>query len=116
MADVFNQEFVVAIIIAFSAYIILRGIAIFFGKAGKGYLENIESPRKVFLQLIGVYYVVSGGLGLMIPRLEWKTEDIYFAIAYFAIISVVFWAGLDFFIKRDKKKQLQRSEGENAQV
>ncbi|NQD69053.1 hypothetical protein HP456_24530, partial [Bacillus haikouensis] len=47
MADVFNQEFVVAIIMAFSAYIILRGIAIFFGKAGKGYLENIESPKKL---------------------------------------------------------------------
>ncbi|MGR3763379.1 hypothetical protein [Rossellomorea sp. NS-SX7] len=109
MANVFNQEFVVAIIIAFSAYIILRGIAIFFGKAGKGYVENIEAPRKLFLQLIGIYYVVSGGLGLMIPRLQWKAEDIYFAIAYFAIISVIFWAGLDFFIKRDKKKQLQQN-------
>jgi cbb3-type cytochrome oxidase subunit 1 len=110
MADVFNQEFVVAVIMAFSAYIILRGIAIFFGKAGKGYLENIESPKKLYLQLIGVYYVVSGVLGLLIPRLEWKTEDIYFAIAYFAIGSVVFWVGLDFFIKRDKKKkQLQQN-------
>jgi cbb3-type cytochrome oxidase subunit 1 len=110
MADVFNQEFVVAVIMAFSAYIILRGIAIFFGKAGKGYLENIETPKKLYLQLIGVYYVVSGVLGLLIPRLEWKTEDIYFAIAYFAIGSVVFWVGLDFFIKRDKKKkQLQQN-------
>ncbi|MEL3971826.1 hypothetical protein AAEO50_05970 [Rossellomorea oryzaecorticis] len=109
MADVFNQEFVVALIIAFSAYIILRGIAIFFGKAGKGYLENIEAPRKLYLQLIGVYYVVSGSLGLIIPKLEWKTEDIYFAIAYFAIVSVVFWVALDFFIKRDRKKQLQQN-------
>ncbi len=108
MADVFNQEFVVALIIAFSVYVMLRGFAIFFGKAGKGYLENVQSKSgRTYLQLIGGYYIVSGGLGLLIPRLGWKTEDIYFAIAIFAISSVVFWVTLDFFMKRDRKKLQQ---------
>ncbi|MBW3110674.1 MULTISPECIES: hypothetical protein [Bacillaceae] len=108
MADVFNQEFVVALIIAFSAYIIVRGIAIFFGKAGKGYLENLQSPTgRLYLQLIGGYYIVSGVLGLIIPRLDWKTEDIYFAIAIFAIISVVFWITIDLSMKRSRKKLQQ---------
>ena len=106
MADVFNQEFVVALIIAFSVYVMIRGIAIFFGKAGKGYLENIQSPAgKLYLQLIGGYYILSGVLGILIPRLDWKTEEIYFAIAIFAITSVVFWIALDFFMKREKRLQ-----------
>ncbi|WP_064091795.1 hypothetical protein [Rossellomorea aquimaris] len=106
MADVFNQEFVVALIIAFSVYVIIRGIAIFFGKAGKGYLENVQSPGgKLYLQLIGGYYILSGILGILIPRLDWKTEEIYFAIAIFAITSVVFWVALDFFMKREKRLQ-----------
>ncbi|MBN8192631.1 hypothetical protein JI667_10735 [Bacillus sp. NTK074B] len=108
MADVFNQQFVVALIIAFSVYIIIRGIAIFFGKAGKGYLENVQSHTgRFYLQLIGGYYIVSGVLGLFIPRLEWKTEEIYFAIAIFAIISVVFWITLDLSMKRSRKKLQQ---------
>ncbi|PFG07240.1 hypothetical protein [Bacillus sp. es.034] len=108
MADVFNQEFVVSLIIAFSVYIILRGVAIFFGKAGKGYLENLQSQTgRLYLQLIGGYYILSGVLGLLIPRLDWKTEDIYFAIAIFAITSVVFWVTLDLFMKRDRKKLQQ---------
>ncbi|MDT9023398.1 hypothetical protein [Rossellomorea yichunensis] len=108
MADVFNQGFVVALIIAFSVYVILRGIAIFFGKAGKGYLENIQTQTgRLYLQLIGGYYIVSGVLGLLIPQLDWKTEEIYFAIAIFAISSVVFWITLDLFMKRDRKKLQQ---------
>ncbi|MCA1061875.1 hypothetical protein QTG56_20725 [Rossellomorea sp. AcN35-11] len=108
MADVFNQEFVVALIIAFSVYVILRGIAIFFGKAGKGYLENIKTDSgRLYLQLIGGYYILSGVLGLLIPRLDWKTEDIYFGIATYALTSVVFWVTLDLFMKRDRKKLQQ---------
>ncbi|MFD2681099.1 hypothetical protein [Bacillus seohaeanensis] len=106
MADVFNQNIIVSIVIAFSVYLILRGIAIFFGKAGKGYLENSDSnAKKLYLQLIGGYYILSGVLGLFLPGLDWKTEDIYFSIGIYAIISVAYWVGLDFFMKKEKKLQ-----------
>ncbi|BCB02859.1 hypothetical protein [Bacillus sp. KH172YL63] len=108
MADVFNQEFVVSLIIAFSVYMMIRGIAIFFGKAGKGYLETIQSGNgQSYLHFIGGYYILSGVLGLLIPRLDWKTEDIYFAIAIYAVTSVVFWVTLDVLMKRERKKLQQ---------
>jgi hypothetical protein len=106
MADVFNQELIVAIITAFAIYLILRGIAIFIGKAGKGYLENKKlQSEKLFLQIIGGYYIISGVLTAFIPTLDWKTEDIYFSIGIYALVSVAFWVGLELLSKRQSSVQ-----------
>lgn len=102
MANVFNNNTIVAIIIAFSAYFIIRGIAIFLGKAGKGYMENRNvTTEKLFFHLIGGYYIFTGILGLFIPKLEWKTEDIYNSIGIYALVSVVFWLAIDLLMKRN---------------
>ena len=102
MANVFNNNTIVAVIIAFSAYFIIRGIAIFFGKAGKGYMEKRKlTTEKLFFHLIGGYYIFTGILGFFIPRLEWKTEDIYYSIGIYALVSVFFWLSIDLLMKRN---------------
>ncbi|MGD6965493.1 hypothetical protein ACQCVP_03550 [Rossellomorea vietnamensis] len=102
MANVFNNSTVIAIIIAFSVYFIIRGIAIFLGKAGKGYMEKRNlTTEKLFFHLIGSYYIFTGLLGLFIPKLEWKTEDIYYTIGIYALVSVFFWLAIDFLMKRN---------------
>ncbi|RIW30878.1 hypothetical protein D3H55_15950 [Bacillus salacetis] len=111
MANVFNNSTIVAIIIAFSAYFIIRGIAIFFGKAGKGYMEQRNlTTEKLFFHLIGGYYILTGILGLFVPKLDWKTEDIYNSIGIYALVSVFFWLAIDFLMKRNSNMEQELAE------
>jgi hypothetical protein len=111
MANVFNNNTIVAIIIAFSVYFIIRGIAIFFGKAGKGYMEkrNLTTER-LFFHLIGGYYIFTGLLGMFIPKLDWKTEDIYYSIGIYALVSVFFWLAIDLLMKRNSNVEEKLAE------
>jgi pilus assembly protein TadC len=111
MANVFNNTTIVAIIIAFSVYFIIRGIAIFFGKAGKGYMEQRSlSTEKLFFHLIGGYYIFTGILGFFIPKLDWKTEDIYNSIGIYALVSVFFWLTIEFMMKRNSEIEQKFAE------
>ncbi len=114
MANVFNNELIVIILYLLAVYLFIRGTLIFMEKAGKAYTQNTSpSYKKLHSKLISGYYIISGFIVAFIPTVNWKTEDIYFGIAFYAFLSLVYWGALDYLMNKMKMKSNNKSLQEN---